>query len=203
MISVGGYTFKSNLISTALTHSSFSKKNYEKLEFLGDSILDFLIADILYKSENYKEDELTRARASIVSEDSLSLVFDSLNLENMVKLGKSCHCVTKAIKCDVVESIIACIYLESGLNACTDFIKNNFNLKVSEKKDFKTMFQEYAQKHKLEFFYQVDKTEGPAHNLTFYISLVVNNQVVSSSCAKNKMQAEKNCAEIALKNFIK
>lgn len=201
MISVGGYTFKSNLINTALTHSSYSKKNYEKLEFLGDSILDFLIADILYKSENFKEDELTRARASIVSEDNLSMVFDGLNLENMVRLGKSCHCVTKAIKCDVVESIIACIYLESGLSACTDFINNNFNLKVSEKKDYKTQFQEYAQKNKLNFYYQVDKTEGPAHNLIFYVSLIADNKIIASSFAKSKIQAEKNCAKIALNNL--
>ena len=121
MTKIGGYEFKTSLIDTAFTHSSKSAENYERLEFLGDSILDFLIADILYKNNNLKEDELTRSRANIVSEENLSKVFDSLNLQKMVKLGKSLKVVTKAIKCDVLESVIATIYLESGLNACQKF----------------------------------------------------------------------------------
>lgn len=201
MIEIGGYTFKTNLVQTALTHSSYSKQNYERLEFLGDSILDFLVAEILYKSKNYQEAELTRARASIVSEDSLSLVFDALNLQSKVKLGKSCHSVTKAIKCDIIESVIACIYLESGLNECKQFILNNLNMNASEQKDYKSLFQEYAQKNRLNYEYQLDKTEGPAHNLTFYISLVVNNNVVASASAKSKSEAEKKCASIALKQI--
>lgn len=201
MIDIGKYMFKTNIITKALTHSSYSEDNYERLEFLGDSILDFLIADILYKIDGYREDELTRARANIVSEDNLSKVFDYLNIENLVKLGKSCPYVTKAIKCDIVESIIACIYLESGLDGCKDFIKNNFNLHPSEKKDYKSLFQEYAQKEKLNFNYKLDKTVGPAHNLTFYISLIVNEKIVATASAKSKAEAEKLCAEQAFKNL--
>ena len=99
MNNIGGYAFKNlNMLTEALTHSSFSSKNYERLEFLGDSILDFLVADILYVNKNYKEAELTRARANIVSEESLSKVFDTLKIEDRVKLGKSCRQITKAIK---------------------------------------------------------------------------------------------------------
>lgn len=203
MIKIGEYEFKSNIISTALTHSSYSSNNYERLEFLGDSILDFLIADYLYKSENYKEDELTRARASIVSEENLSKVFDVLNIEPLVKLGKSCPLVTRAIKCDIVESIIACIYLESGLDACKNFILNNFNMHPSEKKDYKSLLQEYAQKNKYEFGYVLEKAIGPAHNLTFYVNLHINNEMVASASAKSKAEAEKICAKIALEKFNK
>ena len=138
-------TFKTDLIKTALTHSSFSSKNYERLEFLGDSILDFLIADILYKNSKYKEDQLTRARAFVVSEENLSQIFDKLNISPMVKLGKSCKEITKAIKCDIVESIVACIYWESGLEACNLFIIENFDINAKEQKDYKTQFQEFAQ----------------------------------------------------------
>ena len=201
MTKIGEYSFKTNIVNTALTHSSFSSENYERLEFLGDSILDFLIADILYKSEDYKEDELTRARSSIVSEESLSKVFDNLNIEHMVKLGKSCPYVTRAIKCDIVESIVACIYLESGLDACKTFILHNFNLHASQKKDFKSLLQEYAQKNKYTFAYELEKTTGPAHDLTFYVNLKINNKIVASSSAKSKSEAEKLCAEIALKNL--
>lgn len=199
MTKIGEYSFKTDIIETALTHSSFSSNNYERLEFLGDSILDFLIADILYKAEDFKEDELTRARASIVSEESLSKVFDNLNIEHFVKLGKSCPYVTRAIKCDIVESIVACIYLESGLEECKNFILQNFNLQPSQKKDFKSLLQEYAQKNKYTFSYELEKTTGPAHDLTFYVNLVINNKIIASANAKSKSEAEKMCAEIALK----
>lgn len=202
MMEIGGYSFKSKLISTALTHSSFSQNNYERLEFLGDSILDFLVAEILYKSKSYHEDELTRARASIVSEDSLCIVFDNLKIEPFVKLGKSCHSVTKAIKADVIESIIACVYLESGIDECKKFILNNLNMNANEKKDYKSLFQEYAQKNKIQYEYILVRTEGPAHDLTFYIDLLVENKVVASATAKSKSEAEKLCAKTAL-NIVK
>ncbi|MBE7074369.1 MAG: ribonuclease III [Clostridiales bacterium] len=201
MINIGGYSFKTKKIETALTHSSCSEKNYERYEFLGDSILDFLIADILFKSEKYKEAELTRARANIVSEDSLSRVFDKLSVANLVKLGKSCPCVTKAIKCDIVESLVAVIYLESGLEECEKFIKNNFYLEPDERKDYKSLFQEFAQKMKYSFNYELEKTQGPAHNLTFFINLNVNGKIVASASAKSKSEAEKECARLALEIY--
>lgn len=199
---IGGYEFKNQkTLSQALSHSSFSSQNYERLEFLGDSILDFLIADILYANKKLKEDELTRARANIVSEESLCKVFDKLNLKEFVKLGKSCKILTKAIKGDIVESIVATIYLESGLNACKEFIKNNFDMSVNQNKDYKTAFQEFAQKFKHKFEYTLDKTEGPAHNLVFYVSLYVNGEVVASAVAKSKADGEKECAKKALEKF--
>lgn len=199
---IGGYTFKNmSVLTSALTHSSFSENNYERLEFLGDSILDFLIADILYENKKYKEAELTRARANLACEENLSEVFDGLNLQNEVRLGKSCKTLTKAIKGDIIESLLATIYLESGIDACKKFIISNFNLNASNKKDPKTSFQEYAQKYKYSYEYKLIKTEGPAHNLVFFIELYLNGKCVSSASAKSKIEAEKECAKIALKNI--
>lgn len=199
---IGEYEFKNqNLIDMALTHSSFSAKNYERLEFLGDSILDFLVADILFENKKLKEDELTRARANLVSETALCKVFEKLELENKIKVGKSCRAITNAIKGDIVESIVATIYLESGLDACKKFILTNFDLSIKQEKDYKTSFQEYAQKYKYNFKYVLDKTEGPAHDLRFYISLYVNEEHIASACAKSKSLAEKECAKIALEKF--
>lgn len=203
MISIGGYTFKTKIIENALTHSSYSNNNYERLEFLGDSILDFLIADILYETEKYAEDELTRARANIVSEENLCMVFDKLNIEHMIKLGKSCPHLTKAIKGDIVEAIVASIYLDSDLEVCKKFVLQNFDLSPNENKDYKTLFQEFAQKYKLDFSYNLEKTEGPAHDLTFFISLIVDGKEVSSACAKSKIEAQKLCARMALKKLNK
>ena len=199
MIEIGGYKFKNeDTIVQALTHSSYSKINYERLEFLGDSILDFLVADILFCNASLKEDELTRARASIVSENGLAFVYDKLNLQNITRIGKSCKTITKAIKGDVVESIIASIYLEAGINECKSFIINNFDLSIKQNKDYKTSFQELAQKLKLSFRYVLDKTEGPAHNLTFYVSLYANEKLIAKQCGKSKAEAEKLCAQKGL-----
>lgn len=202
MNNIGGYTFKDEkLMLQALTHSSYSANNYERLEFLGDSILDFLIADILFKDLYLKEENLTRARANIVSEESLSKVFDKLNIENFLRLGKSTPVATRAIKCDVVESLIAVVYLESGLDGCLNFINKNFDLSLRDSKDYKTKFQEFAQKRKLKYKYVLEKTEGPAHKLTFYVGLFVNDNKISSAIAASKAAAEKECAKIALEVF--
>ena len=199
MIKIGTYEFKDNkMLEMALTHSSYSSKNYERLEFLGDSILDFLIADILYNNQKLKEAELTRARAFLVSETSLSKLFDKLNLTELVKIGKSCPEVTKAIKCDVIESVIATIYLESGLEVTREFILNNFDLSVHEQKDYKTQFQEFAQKYKYSYEYVLDKTEGPAHKLIFYVRLIINGVCEAISKATSKAEAEKLCAKQVL-----
>lgn len=201
-MTIGGYTFKNEkLLEKALTHSSFGKNNYERLEFLGDSILDFLVADILFENKYLKEDELTRARANIVSEDALVEVYNKLQLENVIKIGKSCKNITNAIKGDVVESILATIYLESGIQESKNFILKNFDLSVKQNKDYKTQFQEYAQKYKYKFEYVLNKTEGPAHNLVFYISLYVNDVCVASASASSKAESEKICAKIALEKY--
>lgn len=199
MNSIGGYEFKNiDTLQRAFTHRSYSKSNYERLEFLGDSILDFLVAEILYQNSNLNESALTRARANIVSENSLANAFDKLNLQKYVKLGKSCPEVTKAIKCDIFESVVACVYLESGLDMCKQFLNNNLDFNITDEKDEKSQFQEYAQKNKLNFEYVLDKTDGPAHHLMFFMSLVVNGKVVASSSAHNKLEAEKKCAKTAL-----
>ena len=199
MISIGDFELNNEqLLNCAFTHRSCSKNNYERLEFLGDSILDFLVADILFGDSQLNESSLTRLRSNIVSEQSLANTFDELDLLKYVKLGKSCPEITKSIKGDIVESLIACIYLEHGLESCKNFIKHYINFNIDDIKDEKSLFQEYAQKNKLNFEYVLTKTEGTAHHLMFYISLVVNGKVISSAQGHNKTEAEKKCAKIAL-----
>ena len=108
------YNFKDKkLLERALTHSSKSELNYERLEFLGDSILDFLVGEYFFKNCRDDEGKLTVLRSHYVSENNLAKLFDKLNLSGEVKLGKSYQGeISKAIKADVIEALIAGIYLD-------------------------------------------------------------------------------------------
>ena len=125
------------LIKRALTHSSKSPENYERLEFLGDSILDFLVGDYLFKRSDKDEGYLTVLRSHYVAESYLATIFDQLKLTDDIITGKSMgKNVPKAVKGDVVEAIIAAIYLDSGLENAKTFIEKNFHLEgFSQVKD--------------------------------------------------------------------
>lgn len=194
-----------NLYVQALTHSSYSKCNYERLEFLGDSILDFVVGEFYFNIKELSEQELTRVRAYKVSEEYLSKVFDNLMLNQDIKLGKSMNCtITKAIKCDMFESIIAVTYLTFGLQYTKEAIISLLDLQnYKDTKDFKTLFQEYAQEKRLNYFYENYKTSGQAHNLIFFIRLIVENKEIASASASKKIDAEKMCAKIALEKLKK
>ena len=205
MISVGGYKFKNNeLLNIALTHSSYSQKNYERLEFLGDSILDFLVAKHFFANKNLKEGELTKLRAFYVSEKHQSKVFDKILIEKDVRLGKSCSNVSSSIKCDVVEAIIGAIYLDSNILCCEKFIEDNFALDENtvEIESSKTRLQEYAQSKKSTVEYHTLERLGQSHNPTFIVECVFNTYKATEQ-GKSKQQAEENCAKEILAKIFK
>ena len=145
---VKDYTFKNpKLLERALTHSSYSKENYERLEFLGDSILDFIVGDFLYERVEDGEGKLSKLRASFVSEQYLHKIFDELNISKYVKLGKSYKTeLTKAVKADIFEAIVASIYLDGGLDEAKKFIVSTLklgNYKTIKNLDYKSQIQEY------------------------------------------------------------
>lgn len=203
MNKIKNYSFKNeNLLMLALTHSSFGEENYERLEFLGDSILDFLVAEYFFGKTKHKEGDLSKMRAYYVSEDSLSVVFDSLNVLDYVRLGKSCKTLTKSIKSDMVEAIIAGIYLDSNMEECRKFVLSCFDFEkdVVSFNDGKSQLQEWAQKYKKQVNYELIKSYGEAHDLTFVIQAKVDN--ISAVCeGKTKKQAEENCAYQILKQI--
>ncbi len=198
MIEIKNYVFKNEtLFERALTHSSYSQNNYERLEFLGDSILDFLIAKYYFQDKNYSEGTLSKMRAHTVSMENLSQVFDNLNIEEYVKLGKSCKSLTKSIKCDMFEAIVAAIYLDSDLKICENFVLENIFLDNEEKLellDSKSRLQEYAQKYNLRVEYELLNQTGQAHNPTFTVCATMGeySAVAQSS---SKQIAEKEAAQ--------
>lgn len=206
MISIGGYSFTNeNLINIALTHSSYSGVNYERFEFLGDSILDFLVAKILFNNTKLNEGMLTKVRSHYVSEDNLSLVFDNLQIKDKVKLGKSCKQVTKSIKCDVLEAIVAAIYLDSNLEQCENFINDNIfieDVNCIEVLDNKSMLQEIAQSKKMQVVYTLLEQTGLSHKPTFVVEAKVGEYTAVANSGSKQM-AEQKAAKIILEQMSK
>lgn len=198
-----GIKFKDRkLINSALTHPSKSKNNYQRLEFLGDSILDFLVGEFLYKNCDKNEGELTVLRAHFVSEEYLAECFDKLNLENELFLGKSLqNKVTRAIKGDVFEAIIAVIYLEQGLEVVRQFIVKNLQLESFENVEdtnYKSQLQELVQANfKCTMKYDTEK-EGEVFVAKFYM----DEDFIATGYGKDKLSAEQNCAYVALNKLF-
>jgi len=182
------YKFKNiKILEIALTHSSYSnelgRKNYERLEFLGDAVLELVISDLLYKKYN-KEDEgvLSKLRSSIVSRKTLSIIAKNLQLANYIKLGKGEFkdkgLEKESILAAVLEAIFGAIYLDSNYNLAYKIIKKTFksfidNVFTDEYSvDYKTKLQELVQQsYKKIPSYCITKEEGSTQNKVFEVEL--------------------------------
>lgn len=196
---IAGYEFRNvELIKRALTHSSKSEQNYERLEFLGDSILDFLVGEYFYKNSSENEGKLTVYRSQYVSENYLSKVFDKLKLSKFVSLGKSYQGeISKAIKSDIVEAIIASIYLDSGIENARKFIYDNFELEKFKEvidENYKSKLQELIQGNfKCKMSYDTQSYEDG-----FISSFYMDEDKIASGYGKSKQEAEQLAAKQAI-----
>ena len=206
-----------NLLVTAFTHTSYAYENNvesnEKLEFLGDAVLEFVVSRHLF--EQYKElseGEMTKVRAQVVCEESLYNFGIRNNFSDFLRLGRSELASNgnkrQAVIADSVEAVIAAIYLDKGVDVASGFILNNLkgSIEVASKnvgqKDYKTVLQEKLQENgDIEISYETVKEEGPDHNKTFTVELYVNKNKISSGIGKNKKEAEMEAARFALENI--
>ncbi len=199
-----GYFFKNkSLLNRALTHSSKSSENYERLEFLGDSILDFLVGDYLYKNCEENEGYLTVTRSHYVSEGFLAKIFDDLSLNDDIVLGKSMKdSISKAVKGDVIEAIIAAIYLDGGINSARKFIQKHFDLKnfrYIQNDNYKSRLQELVQAgFKCAIKYVTERKENG-----FESSFYMDEDKISTAVGSDKLSAEQECAKLAIKKLFK
>ncbi len=200
------YVFKDkNLLKRALTHSSKSELNYERLEFLGDSILDFLVGEYFFKNCPESEGKLTVLRSHYVSEVYLCQIFDKLELNKNVLLGKSYQGeISKAIKADIVEAIIAAIYLDAGnlgIDEARAFIYENFDLKNYKNivdDNYKSRLQELVQgnfKCKMQYI-TVACEDG------FEASFYMDEDKISTGKGKSKIEAEQQSAKNAIEKLF-
>lgn len=210
-----GYTFKNkSLIKKALTHRSYANENNiesnEKLEFLGDSILEFISSKYLYNVyKKLKEGEMTKVRATVVCEDSLYKIAIKHNFSDFLYLGKSetkhNNIPRKAILADSVEAIIAAIYLDSNIEEAEKFIINNLKEEIEiathnvGMKDYKTVLQEKLQVHgDVNIEYVIVKEEGPDHDKTFTVKVYCNKKELAQGKGKTKKEAQMEAARKAL-----
>lgn len=209
-----GYTFKDKtLLIKALTHTSYSyehkTESYERLEYLGDSILEFISSKYLFTNyANLSEGEMTKVRAYSVCEDSLYEVSTKHNFINYLLLGKSeqtSHGTRKAILADTVEAVIAAIYLDSNLEEAEKFILSNIKdqIEYASKnvgtKDYKTVLQEKLQVNgDVSIKYKIVREEGPDHDKSFTAEVEINGKKMAEGIGKSKKGAEMEAARRTL-----
>ncbi len=209
-----GYTFNdASLLEMALTHRSVRTDNNERLEFLGDSIVNFIVALELYQRfPKAREGQLSRLRASFVKGETLALLARDLELGNYLRLGpgelKSGGAERASILADVMEAVIGAVYLDSGKNMdlCTERVLHWFGDRLDQtspetnQKDPKTRLQEYMQSHRLPLpEYEVVETSGEAHDQTFRIAChIEKREEVFYGIGSSRRRAEQEAAEQAL-----
>lgn len=205
------YEFKKkNLLKQAMTHSSYSNENKqnrldnnERLEFLGDAVLEIVVSDFLYKNYvNLTEGDLTKMRASIVCEPTLSFCTKEIELGKYLLLGKGEDMTggreRSSIVSDAMEALIGAIYLDGGFANAKEFIYHFILTDIEHKQffyDSKTILQEIVQSEFTEeLSYELIKEEGPDHNKNFEVNALIGTRIVGSGIGRTKKAAEQMAA---------
>lgn len=213
-----GYKFENfDLLVNAMTHSSYANEhhisytgNNERLEFLGDAVLEVTSSEFLFqKYPDLPEGKLTKKRASMVCEPTLALCAREIPLGDYLLLGKGEEATggrkRDSIVSDAMEALIGAIYLDGGFANAKEFI-NRFVLKDIENKqlfyDSKTTLQEIVQgQFEEDVRYVLVKEEGPDHNKSFYVEAILGEKVLGQGCGHTKKAAEQQAAYCAIKKL--
>ena len=213
-----GYQFEDeSLLNKAMTHTSYAYENNvesnEKLEFLGDSILEFISSKYIFKNyPNLKEGEMTKVRAEVVCEASLYEVASRHNFSDFLNLGKSEKLSggkeRPAILADSVEAVIAAMYIDGGLKVAEKFIienlKNEIELATKHvgQKDYKTVLQEKLQIHgDVKIEYILLNESGPDHDKRFEMEVRCNGKKLAVGTGKSKKLAQMDAAHNAIESL--
>lgn len=215
-----GYRFKNpDLLQDALTHKSFLNENRhlnirdnERMEFLGDAVLDLVVSDLLYnKFPEMREGDLSKKRSSIVRESALYAIATDLGLGPNILLGRgeaqSGGDKKSSLLADTFEALVAAIYLDGEIAAARRFIDGIFTplFDIAPKvKDYKSQFQELCQKDNLmSLTYKLINSSGPDHDKVFDVELEVDGKPVSRGRGKSIKEAEMQAAKEALREMYK
>ncbi|MEZ7757772.1 ribonuclease III [Granulicatella adiacens] len=209
------------LLMEAMTHSSYANEHKEmkgiyneRIEFLGDAVLELTISDWLFRQfPHFQEGQLTKLRAQIVCEDSLSLLAKECSLNEYLLLGKgetlSGGREKPAILCDVFEAFIGALYLDKGMDEVQRFLDQVIVPKIKNGRyelitDFKTELQEYLQQNgPVHIRYELVKEEGPSHDKIFTVQLIVDGKKYKTASGKTKKAAEQMAAKLTMEELTK
>ncbi len=205
-----------SLYETAFSHTSYSNENgvksYERLEFLGDAVLELLMSEFLYKSNKYDEGEMTKIRAHYVCETANYEYSIKLGLNEYLKLGKGEEenggKYRKAIVSDIFESFLGALYLDQGLATTKKFFNDYIvplieNHEIDFFDDYKSILQEFVQTDKKSLEYKLINEEGPSHNKKFTVEVIIDGIVYGHGTSHSKKSAEQAAAKDALKKAQK
>lgn len=212
-----GYTFQCpDYLEQALTHSSFAneakgsgRSDYERLEFLGDAVLELTVSDRLFQTmPKAREGEMTKLRASLVCEPTLSFCARGLELERYILLGRGEDMTggrsRDSIISDVFEAVIGALYLDGGLEAAAGFIDRYVLQDMYNKIEFtdsKTNLQEYAQERGIALRYELLSESGPAHDREYLAAVYLDEKEAARGKGRSKKHAEQEAAYAALQSL--
>ena len=205
----------SDILTRALTHRSHSAKNYERLEFLGDAVLDMVLSERLYKEfSQIEEGRLSRMRAHLVNQKALAQIAREIELDTYLILGKGESTFGKnrdSILSDSLEALIGGVYIDGGFKSAQTVIEILFENMISQInpddlfKDSKSALQEVLQKNNMKLpEYKLIKTDGDQHDQIFEVECIIATMnLVTNGKGKNLKTAEQQAAEKALNVFLK
>lgn len=192
-----------DLLLEALTHSSYSNehdcKNYERLEFLGDAVMQTIISEYFYLNTDDKEGVMSKTRASYVCEQALAFYAKEIGIDKNIRVGKGqLNNINDTIIADCFESILGVIFLDKGFEVAKKYVYETVIPFIEAKKDFltdyKSLLQELVQTDKKSLEYEVTNEYGPAHDKTFEVDVKIDNIVYGKGIGKSKKEAEQNAA---------
>lgn len=201
-----------SLYDRAFSHSSYAnehkaKHDYERLEFLGDAVLDLVVADYLFFNKKETEGEMTKVRASYVCENALYEYSMKLGLNKYIKVGHGEEIgggkYKKAIVADIFESLMGAIYVDLGYAVCRRVILKIVVPYIEDENivffsDYKSALQEAVQTDKKSVHYNLIGESGPAHDKLFTVEVVIDDIVYGEGTAGSKKEAEQEAAKVAL-----
>ncbi len=196
-----------NLYYTAFTHTSYtnenpSQDNYERLEFLGDAVLELIISDYLYKERHLEEGVMTKMRASYVCEEACATYARDLEFQDDIRLGSGEPEPNNTILADVFEAFIAAVYLDQGFDVTKklvlDIIVKYIDAKVEFLHDYKSQLQELVQTVKKSIIYEIIDEKGPSHNKEFTCQVKVDGIVMGKGKGRSKKESEQEAAKEAM-----
>lgn len=210
-----------NLLETAFTHRSYInesngavQEHNERLEFLGDAVLEILVSEYLFnKFPNLREGDLTAYRSAVVKMESLAEISEELSFGKYISMSKGEEMTggrhRPYILANTFEAFLGSLFVDQGIEECKRFISSVFFDKIDtiieEKRyiDSKSQLQEMSQEvYKVTPLYKLIKEEGPDHDKTFTVDVIIKDKILGKGVGKSKQQAQQDAAKDALKHFI-